>query len=245
MEKTEEFEENEDIESEEFEETEESNKKRVLVIPGEIISTNPDMLPGDFVRKEGENLIAMRYGLAEEDGRVVRIIPVSGAFEPRRGNSVLGIVTDITYNGWLIDIDAPYGAFLPVSECKRFIHSNDIEDYAGIGDVVNAKIFSVKRKGIDLTLKSKGLGVLEGGRLIKINPNKVPRVIGRGGSMINLIKDSTKTRITVGQNGYIWILGENLEGEKKAEDAIMLIAKEATSHGLTDIIEKFLKEEAK
>ena len=57
--------------------------------------------------------------------------------------------------------------------------------------------------------------------------------------MINLIKEKTRTDITVGQNGFIWINGD-LEGEKKAEEAVNLIAQEATTEGLTDKIEKFL-----
>jgi len=40
--------------------------------------------------------------------------------------------------------------------------------------------FGVLKKGsVDLSLRSRGLGKLEGGRIIKINPNKVPRVIGK------------------------------------------------------------------
>ena len=59
--------------------------------------------------------------------------------------------------------------------------------------------------------------------------------------MINLIKNKTKTEITVGQNGYIWIKGET-EGEDQAEKAINLVVEEATSGGLTEKIEKFLEE---
>jgi len=124
-------------------------------------------------------------------------------------------------------------------ESPRFINKMNLDEFASVGDVLDLKINTVKKGGIDLTLKSKGLGKLDGGRLIKINPHKVPRVIGRGGSMINLIKEKTRTDITVGQNGFIWINGD-LEGEKKAEEAVNLIAQEATTEGLTDKIEKFL-----
>ena len=206
------------------EKTEEKNERK-LVIPGETIVSGDDYLPGDFTRKEGDDIIATRYGLAETSGRVVKIIPVSGVFEPRRGNTIIGRVADINFSGWSIEIGGPYSAFLPLAECPRFINRNNIEEFANVGDVVNAKIWSVKRGSVDLTLKSRGLGVLEGGRIIRINPHKVPRVIGKEGSMINLIKDSTKTEINVGQNGFIWLKGE-LEGEKKAEDAINLIVQE-------------------
>jgi len=214
-------------------------KEKKLVVPGEIILSGGDYLPGDYTRKEGQDIIANRYGIAKITGRVVKIIPVSGVFEPRRGNSVIGRVADITFNGWVIEIDGPYRAFLSLSECPRFINRNDLAEFADIGDAINAKIWSVKRGGIDLTLKSRGLGKLEGGRIIKINPHKVPRVIGKEGSMINLIKNSTNTEITVGQNGYIWIKGEE-EGEKKAEDAINLVAKESLADGLTEKVERFL-----
>ncbi len=230
----------EDNEEKPEKESKREKTERKLVIPGEIIVSGEDHLPGDFTRNEDGQIIASRYGLAETNGRVVKIIPVSGVFEPRRGNSVIGRVEDITFNGWIINVGGPYSAFLSLAECPRYIDKNDIAEFANIGDVLNLKIWSVKRSGsIDLTLKSRGLGKLEGGRIIKINPHKVPRVIGKEGSMINLIKNSANTEITVGQNGYIWIKGE-IEGEKKAEDAIDLISQESASDGLTEKVEKFL-----
>ena len=99
--------------------------ERKLVIPGEVIVSGEDYLPGDLTRREGKDILASRYGLAEVSGRVVRIIPISGVFEPRRGNVVIGRVEDVTFNGWIIDIDGPYGAFLPLAECPRFINRNE------------------------------------------------------------------------------------------------------------------------
>jgi len=221
-----------------------SKEERKIVVPGEIIISGDDYLPGDFTKKEGKNIIALRYGLGEERNRLVKVIPLSGIFEPRKGNNVLGRVEDLTFSGWILDIGAPYSAFLPMMESPRFVNKNNMQEFANIGDMINVKILSVKRNSIDLTLKSKGLGKLEEGRIIKINSNKVPRVIGKEGSMINMIKDNTNTQIIVGQNGYIWIKGDD-EGEQKAIDSIYLIAKESTSSGLTDIIEKFLKEKTK
>jgi len=219
---------------------EETKEKRRLVVPGETIISGEDYLPGDFTRKEGAEVIANRYGLAEVSGRVVKIIPVSGVFEPRRGNTVIGRVEDITFNGWIINIGGPYSSFLSLAECPRFINKNDLAEFADIGDVLNLKIFTVKKGSIDLTLKSRGLGELENGRIIKINPHKVPRVIGKEGSMINLIKDQTKTEITVGQNGFIWLRGD-IDGERKAENAINLIVEESASEGLTEKVESFLE----
>lgn len=213
--------------------------ERKLVIPGETIVSGDDYLPGDFTKRDGDDVVANRYGLAEIRDRLVKILPISGVYEPRRGNTVIGTVTDINFSGWQIDIGGTGGGFLPLNECPRFINRNNIEEFATVGDVFNIKIWGVKRGSVDLSLKSRGLGKLEGGRIIKMNCHKVPRVIGREGSMINLIKDKTGAEITVGQNGYVWLKGD-LEGEKRAEDAIRLIEKEAASEGLTDKVEKFL-----
>ncbi len=214
--------------------------ERKLVVPGEVIVSGEDYLPGDFTKKELNNIISNRYGLAEVRGRIVKIIPISGVFEPRRGNTVIGIVSDFNFSGWHINIGGPWGAFLSLNECPRFINRNNIEEFATIGDVFSLKIFSVKRGSVDLTLKFRGLGKLEEGRIIKINCHKVPRVIGKEGSMINLIKNKTGTEINVGQNGFIWLKGD-YEGEKKAEEAIRLIEREATSDGLTNKVEEFLE----
>ncbi|MBS3078990.1 RNA-binding protein [Candidatus Pacearchaeota archaeon] len=221
-----------------------TKKERKLVVPGEIIAEGEEFLPGDFTRKEGNNIVANRYGLVEINGRVARIIPISGVFEPRRGNNVIGRVEDINFSGWMMDIGGPYSAFLPLMECPRFINRNNLDEFAAIGEIMAVKIAGVKKSGVDLTLKARGLGRLDDGRLIKINPHKVPRVIGKEGSMINLIKDSTKTEINVGQNGYIWIKGD-AEGENKAEEAIQLIVKDTAVSGLTDKVENFLKGEKK
>jgi exosome complex component RRP4 len=217
----------------------EVKKERKLVVPGEIIVSGDDYLPGDFTRKEEGDVLASRYGLAEIRDRLVRIIPLSGTFEPRRHNTVIGIIEDITYSGWVVDIGGPYTAFLPLNECPRFVNRNNIEEFAGVGDVFNLKIWGVKKGNVDLSLKSRGLGKLQDGRIININSHKVPRVIGKEGSMINMIKDNTGVEITVGQNGRIWLSGD-LEGERKAEEAISIIENESFSEGLTEKVEKFL-----
>tara|TARA_Y100000310_G_C20047819_1_gene519129 strand:+ start:139 stop:396 length:258 start_codon:yes stop_codon:yes gene_type:complete len=85
------------------------------------------------------------------------------------------------------------------------------------------------------------LGKLKNGRIIDITPSKVPRVIGKQGSMISMIKEKTNTRITVGQNGKVWVQGEEPENERKAVEAIELIEREAANEGLTEKVEKLLK----
>ena len=113
------------------------------------------------------------------------------------------------------------------------------------GDVVVAKVDSIKRRGIDLTTRARGLGDLQDGMIIDINPNKVPRVIGREGSMINLIKKETMCNIVVGQNGLIWIKGNDVESELLAKESILFIVKKSFVEGLTEKVEQFFKDKKK
>ena len=226
------------------EKTKEKNGKREIVIPGEIVSTGDEFLPGDWTLREGKNIISTRLGIAEKSDRLVKIIPLSGVYIPRRGNVVIGEITDISFNGWQVEIGGPYGAFLSLKEIPGYIEEGEMENVFGIGDLIVTKIFNVKRTSIDLTMKQRegGLGKIKEGLIVRVNPHRVPRIIGKEGSMIKLIKDATRCSITVGQNGLIWIRGDSVEERLFAKRAIEFIVENTTIEGLTEAVEKWLKE---
>ena len=62
--------------------------------------------------------------------------------------------------------------------------------------------------------------------------------------MISLLKKYTKSRIFVGQNGRIWIDGDE-DGINKVIETIEMIEDESLSYGLTNKIEELLKKESK
>jgi len=222
----------------------EKHGKKELVIPGEIIASGDDFLPGDWTQKQGKDIIAIRYGVLEKQDRIVKIVPISGVYIPRRGNFVIGEIKDLTNAGWVVEIGAPYQAFLPLRECLGFIEESEMEGIYGIGDLIAVKILNVKRTSIDLTMKlrEKGFGKIREGAILKINPHRVPRVIGKEGSMISIIKEATGCNITVGQNGLIWIQGPSVENQIYAENAINFIVANTITEGLTEKVEKWLKE---
>jgi len=231
------------MEADTKENSEEHEKKpRQITVPGEIIVSGTQYLPGEYTRREGQDIIATRYGLLEQNDRLFRIIPLSGVYLPRIGNTVIGKVIDITFNGWLLDINSPYHAFLTLAECRGFISKKeDLSAIYNFGDMISTKITNVKSKGVDVTMKDKGLHKLDEGMIITVNSNKVPRVIGKAGSMINMIKTETGCNIIVGQNGVVWIRGENAAQELLAKEAIKMIVEKSFTDGLTEQVSSFLE----
>jgi len=225
--------------------TENIKIERKIAIPGEIIGEGEDYLPGEWTEKRNGKIYAIRYGLIEESNKLIKIIPLSGTYSPRRGNVIIGKVENLTFNGWVIDIGAPENAFLSLMEVPRYVNKDALEEVMDIGDMVIAKIWAINKRGIDLSIKPRGLGVIEEGMIFEINPNKVPRVIGKEGSMIKLIKDNTGCNVTVGQNGMVLVKGNNIEEELLAKKAIMHISDKSYITGLTEEMERWFKENKK
>jgi len=215
--------------------------ERKIVIPGEVVEKGNDFLPGEGTEKRGEEIVALRYGLAEESNRLVKVIPLSGVYNPRRGNVVIGKVEMLTFNGWVINIGTAENAFLSLTEVPRFVNKDGLDEIMDIGDMTVVKIVGINKRGVDATIKSRGLGRIDEGIIVSVNPNKVPRIIGKEGSMINLIKDETKCNITVGQNGLIWISGDKIEDELYAKKAVLFVTERSFTSGLTEEITKWFK----
>ena len=78
---------------------------------------------------------------------------------------------------------------------------------------------------------------MRGGKIVNITPSKVPRLIGKAGSMISLIKEKTGCNIVIGQNGRVWIKGEN---EDLATQAVLMVNDKSHLDGLTNMVTEFL-----
>lgn len=222
-------------------------KEKAIVVPGEVLAEGMDYLPGSGTYREGENILAGKLGLTFIDGRTIKLISLSGRYLPKRNDTIIGKVTDVLMSGWRIDLNSPYTAMLSMKDATSdFIAKGaDLTQYFNLGDHMVMGITNVtSQKLIDVTMKGPGLRKLHGGRIIEVNTNKVPRIIGKQGSMVTMIKDATGCKITVGQNGLIWI-----DGEPKLElisvNTIKKIAKESHLSGLTDKIKAYLDKEIK
>ena len=160
---------------------------------------------------------------------------------PSAGDFVIGIVNDIGPSNWMIDINAPYPAPLHVSEVPWKVEFGDTSRFLNIGNVVLLKILSVdESKKIQVTMNDSGLRKVEGGLLVEIAHSKVSRVIGKSGSMIQMLKAASGCRIFVGQNGRIWIDGDEDRAAVVA-DAIKMIEEKAQARDLTEKVKVYLE----
>ncbi|MFC2136135.1 exosome complex RNA-binding protein Rrp4 [Bacteroidota bacterium] len=218
-------------------------KEKDIVVPGEVLAEGMDYLPSFGTYRKNDKIIANRLGLMASEGKVLKTIQLAGRYVPRRNDTVIGRVFDILMSGWRLDINSAYSAVLMMQEASfRFIQKGaDLSKFFALDEWVVAKITKVSSQNlVDVTMKGPGLRKLDGGRIIKVNTHKVPRIIGKQGSMVSMIKDATGCKITVGQNGVVWVQGE----PEQELIAVMTIKKiEAESHhdGLTDTIKKFLE----
>lgn len=183
-------------------------------------------------------------GLAELRGNTVKVVALQGAYIPKEGDLVIGIINIVAGNNWKVDIGGPYGASLHANNALRRPYSDDISEYMDIGDAISAEVIAFDRNsGPFLGMKGRGLRVLTDGMILEVSPAKIPRIIGRRGSMINMINNHLKIQTIVGQNGRIWIQAPNTEILRLAIKAFRTIETEAHTQKLTDRISQMLVEE--
>lgn len=213
--------------------------ERKLVIPGDFIGRGR---AGHGTYEEGGEVFSKHVGLAEEKGDLFFVIPLNGVYNPKRGDGVIGKIEEIVFSKWIVDINSPYEAVLPLSEATEdFIDltKTDLTKYLDYGDLLFAEISSItKTKNVQLSMRNRKCRKLRGGRMIKVTPSKVPRIIGKGGSMVEMIKNMTGTQIVVGQNGLVWVKGEN---EDIATKAVLTIEEKSHISGLTNHIKEMLE----
>jgi len=221
-------------------------EKKQLVTPGELLAEG-EYLAGDNTYEEGKRIFASRIGLVDYDDKKVNVVALRAFYVPRVGDIVIGTVVEVGFNGWTIDINAPYQALLRASDVlsRPFKPQNDeLMQVLNAGDLIVAKIASYDRAhDPQLTVGEPGLGKITRGQITKVTPTKIPRIIGRKGSMISMIKQETGCQIILGLNGVILVTGKNPEDEELAMIAIRKIEEESHTSGLTDRITQLLKEE--
>tara|TARA_Y100000310_G_C20674425_1_gene812124 strand:- start:869 stop:1510 length:642 start_codon:yes stop_codon:yes gene_type:complete len=196
-----------------------------IVIPGELVTEERKKLGSHVFVREGK-IYSDAIGLVNDESDFASVVPLEGKYIPQVGDVLIGVISAEKFSVYLVDINS----FYPSVISKR-----DLREILKPGSVVSAKIMKVNELNeVDLANPR----VFFGGEIIQISPVKVPRIIGREGSMLNILKEGTKCSIIVGRNGRIWTKGGDIELLKKA---IKKIEDEAHLSNLTNKMQDFLK----
>lgn len=219
-------------------------KNRELVVPGQLIAEGGYRVrEGTF--RDGKLIYSSVVGLADLRGQEIRVIPLQGRYMPRRGDAVIGVVVDSHYSGWILDLNSPYAGNLFVSDLllrKVDLAREDIGQYLNVGDVVVAEVKNVdERMRVQLAASGPGMGKVKGEKLVETPPMKIPRVVGRKGSMLNILQSVGECRLRVGQNGRIMIWGKDQRMVNAVVEALLMIEREAHTSGLTDRVRQMLE----
>src|ERR671937_824316 len=217
--------------------------RRKYVVPGDKISEG-NFRPLMNVIKAGNSIIATRIGIAETGREGVKVIPLSGVYIPRVNDIVIGKIIDHSSLSWEVDINSCFSAHLPAQEVfgRDFSPArDDMTKHFAIGDMITARIIAFDRtRDPMLTVQDRDLGKIPRGEALKISATRVPRLIGKRGSMIQMIEQATQTRVLIGQNGIIVVTGRTPEGIKLAMRAIRMVEEEAHTANLTQRIKVLL-----
>ncbi len=219
------------------------DNKRKYVIPGDLVTTGP-FRPEQNVILEGDKIISTTIGISEIYDDSVRVITLTGKYIPKIDDLVIGKVNSHTSLSWELDINSCYVGFLPAQDVfgRDFsAHVDELSSKLKTGDLVAARIANFDRTRDPLvTISDRDLGKIDSGDLVKISPSKVPRLIGKRGSMIQMIEMATNAAVTIGQNGWVVVSCETPEGLLKAKKAIEMVNEKAHVVNLTDQIKEML-----
>ncbi|MDR1721991.1 MAG: exosome complex protein Rrp4 [Methanobrevibacter sp.] len=209
-----------------------------LVVPGEILAED-DYYSGRGTFKDNGKICSSLTGLVSLRNKKISVIPLKSKYLPKRGDVVIGKIVDVRFSMWEVGLNSPYSGILPASEVFGR-EKKELSKVFKLGDVLFLRVVDVDEvKKVKLGLKGRGMGKFKGGIIVNITPTKVPRLIGKKGSMINMIKDKTGCKIVVGQNGLVWVKGDK-KMELITKEVIEIIEAEAHTSGLTNRIKNKL-----
>lgn len=219
-------------------------ENRDFVVPGDVLAEG-DLRSGENTYRLRGKIYATRVGLVEYSRGVVSVIALEANYEPRIGEIVIGMVVDVDLSGWVLDIDGPSLAFLNVTDAldEPFKPEMVLPNVFDLGDLIVAKVVNIGRDGTPkVSTLGLDLGRVEGGRLVRMTPSKIPRLIGKKGSMVNMILKETGCQIVIGQNGIVLVNSRERDMMDLVVQVMQKIESEAHTTGLTNRIYEFIRE---
>jgi len=198
-----------------------------IVVPGELV-TEERKRAGQHVFMHEGKLFSDVLGLVSEAPNEVSVVPLEGCYMPMEGDVIIGVVVSEKFAGYNVNINSFYPSFLSKKELR---------DPLRPGNIVSAQVMKVNELNeVDLSRPR----VFFGGEIIAVSPVKVPRLMGKNGSMLEVLKKGTACNLLVGRNGRIYVKGGNIPLLVKAVEKI---EREAHLEHLTNRVAEFLEKE--
>lgn len=182
--------------------------------PGDIILELPQ---SGKVRVGGGIQLSDGYAAAAKAGRLQQTnkgkLWMKGRqkkYIPHVDDMVIGIVRDRLGENFIVDINGPFNADLPVVGFENVTRRNIPQ--LKHGHLVYARVTSADRD-LSPTLsctnslgKSAGMGPLEGGLMFSVSSNTVAELLSvPRPPALSVLGESFKFEIVVGENGWCWV----------------------------------------
>ncbi|MBI5884514.1 hypothetical protein HZB89_00270 [archaeon] len=205
------------------------NAKKI-VLPGDLICEAGEKKAGSHAFARNGKIYSDVVGVFNDEGQWVNIVPLEGKYDARQGDIIIGVVVAERFAGYDINVNAVQPSFVP-----KIVLRTDLK----VGDIVSGMVESVSEvKEVSISSVRPFLG----GELISVSPVKVPRMIGKNASMMEILKLGSASQLVIGKNGFIWAKGGNIELLARALKKIEL---EAHLNNLTNRIKEFIEGEKK
>ncbi|MEM3191364.1 MAG: KH domain-containing protein [Candidatus Parvarchaeota archaeon] len=196
-----------------------------VVTPGEMLAD--EGIGGNGTYSEGKKVFSKFLGTVILSNGQINVNQLNGAYMPKEGDEIIGRIAAVEDTYWVVDLGNSYYCRLDAREVNTGYRVEDLSELMNVGDVVYAKILRVGRDmSSSLGLRGGRFGKLPANMLIKFNPMKISRIIGKDGSMINMIRERSKCDIILGKNGVAWVNGDKL-GKEAVLSAINMIDTDA------------------
>lgn len=200
------------------------NEKKI-VIPGDFLTDQVKKL-GANVYLENNTIYSSVVGILSSRDDFVSVIPLNGVYVPTEGDGIIAVVKDEVLNGYILE----YNSF-----DDSFLTKNSINKTLKKGTVIFLRVKNIADNG---SLEFDNINILPKGRVFQTSPVKVPRLIGKSESMLNLFKEYLKCNIVIGKNGWLWHTAENIY---LAESAFSLVVNNSQKSNLTNSIKEYFE----
>lgn len=197
------------------EEADEHSKKWTVVVPGEIVSSEPGLLRGHGILSREDTMQASLPGAVQQLNKLLRVRPVKSRYQAEVGDVVVGRIREVGERRWKVDINHKLEASLllsaislPSGEQRRRNASDELQmrSFFVEGDLISAEVQSVQGDGsVMLQTRSLKYGRLTEGGLVVVRSELVRRSRNH---MVDL--EDLECHLVVGVNGGVWVSGPRL-----------------------------------